>query len=115
MYCGRGDGSDFSVEVDQVATSEQLLRKNVDFSSLFLRLTRLKIFRIGVAEVGRWHGGPTPKSLDSDENFKPEHTLFFSQKQCPFGPNTVKEVHYYMVYSAYFTELNLKICDYAQK
>ena len=76
MYCGRGDGSDFSVEVDQVATSEQLLRKNVDFSSLFLRLTRLKIFRIGVAEVGRWHGGPTLKSLDSDENFKPEHTLF---------------------------------------
>ena len=22
------------------------------------------------------HGGPPPKSLDSDENFKPEHTLF---------------------------------------
>ena len=27
-----------------------------------------------VAEVVRGHGGP--KSLDSDENFKPEHTLF---------------------------------------
>ena len=101
MYCGRGDGSDFSVEVDQVATSEQLLRKNVDFSSLFLRLTRLKIFRIRVAEVGRGHGGPPPKSLDSDENFKPEHTLFcrelrfvaiyalfleiFGHKKCLFG------------------------------
>ena len=24
----------------------------------------------------RGHGGPPPKSLDSDENFKPEHTLF---------------------------------------
>ena len=27
MYCGRGDGSDFSVEVDQVATSEKLFRR----------------------------------------------------------------------------------------
>ena len=24
----------------------------------------------------RGHGGPPPKSLDSDENFKAEHTLF---------------------------------------
>ena len=24
----------------------------------------------------RGQGGPLPKSLDSDENFKPEHTLF---------------------------------------
>ena len=45
MYCGRGDGSDFSVEVDQVATSEQLFRKNVDISFLFLCLTILKVFR----------------------------------------------------------------------
>ena len=29
-----------------------------------------------VAEVARGHGGPPPKSLDSDENFKPGHTLF---------------------------------------
>ena len=26
-----------------------------------------------------------------------------------------QEVHYYMVYIVYFTELNLKICDYVQK
>ena len=26
-----------------------------------------------------------------------------------------QEVHYYLVYIAYFTELNLQICDYAQK
>ena len=26
-----------------------------------------------------------------------------------------QEVHYYMVYIAYFTELKLQICDYAQK
>ena len=29
-----------------------------------------------VAEVTREHGWHPPKSLDSDENFKPEHTLF---------------------------------------
>ena len=29
-----------------------------------------------VAEVVRGHRGPPPKSLDSDENLKPEHTLF---------------------------------------
>ena len=78
----------------------------------------------------RW---PPPKSLDSDENFKPEHTLFFRElrfvaiyalfgdlwaKKCLFGSKTVflgQEVHYYMVYFAYFTELILQICDYAQK
>ena len=29
-----------------------------------------------VAEVAREHGWHLPKSLDSEENFKPEHTLF---------------------------------------
>ena len=29
-----------------------------------------------VAEVVLRHERPSPKSLDSDENFKPEHTLF---------------------------------------
>ena len=29
-----------------------------------------------VAEVVRGQGGPPPKSLDSDENFKPKYTLF---------------------------------------
>ena len=36
----------------------------------------LVVGRGRVAEVVRGHGGPPPKSLDSDENFKPEHTLF---------------------------------------
>ena len=86
-----------------------------------------------MAEVAREHGWHPPKSLDSDENFKPEHTLFCRElrfvaiyalfgdlwaKKCLFGSKTVflgQEVHYYMVYIAYFTELNLQICDYAQK
>ena len=77
-----------------------------------------------MAEVAREHGWHPPKRLDSDENFKPEHTLFcrelgvvaiyalfleiFGQKSA-FWVKTVllgQEVHYYMVYIAYFTELN---------
>ena len=73
-----------------------------------------------------WHEGPSSKSLDSDENFKPKHTLFcrelkfthfleiFGQRKCLFGSKTVflgQEVHYYMVYIAYFSELILQICD----
>ena len=77
--------------------------------------------------------GAPPKSSDLDENFKPKHTLFFRElrfvaiyalfgdlwaKKVPFWVKTVllrQEVHYYMVYIAYFTELNLQICDYAQR
>ena len=86
-----------------------------------------------VAEVAREHGWHPPKSLDSDENFKPEHTLFcrelwfvaihelleiFGQTNVPFGVKTVflgQDVHYYMVYIANFTELNLQICNYAKR
>ena len=86
-----------------------------------------------VAEVAGEHGWHPPKSLDSDINFKPEHTLFcgelkfvaiyallkiFRQKKYLLGSKTVflgQEVHYYTVYSAYFTDLDLQICDYAQK
>ena len=57
-----------------------------------------------VAEVAREHGWQPPKSLDSDENFKPEHTLFCCKlrfvviyalfgdlwaKKCLFGSKTV--------------------------
>ena len=80
-----------------------------------------------VAEVAREHGWHPPKSLDSDENFKPELKLFCRElrfvaiyalfgdlwaKKVPFWVRTVllgQEVHYYMVYIAYFTELNSKI------
>ena len=86
-----------------------------------------------VAEVVQGHRGPPPKSLDSDENFKPDYALFCRElrfvaiyalfedlwaKKCLFGSKTVflgQEVHFYMVYIAYFIELNLQICDYAQK
>ena len=82
-----------------------------------------------MAEVVRGHGEPLPKSLDSDENFKPKHRLFCRElrfvainalfgdlraEKCLFGSRTVflgQEVHYYMVYIAYFTEFILQICD----
>ena len=36
----------------------------------------LFFFGARVAEVAREHGWHPPKSSDSDEKFKPEHTLF---------------------------------------
>ena len=57
-----------------------------------------------------------------------QETLYLTQKctfwrslgkqSAFFGPKTVflvQEVYYYMVYIAYFTELILQICNYAQK
>ena len=86
--------------------------------------------RCRVAEVAREHGWHPLKSLDSDENFKPKHALFCCElrfvaiyalffgdlwaKKVPFWVKTVllgQEVHYYMVYIAYFTVFNLQICD----
>ena len=84
-----------------------------------------------MAEVARGHGGPPPKSLDSDKNFKPEHTLFCREirfvaiytlffgdlwaKKVPFWVKTVllgQEVHYYMGYIAHYTVqfANLQSC-----
>ena len=39
-------------------------------------ITIIMMMTIRVAEIVRGHGGPLPKSSDSDENFKSEHTLF---------------------------------------
>ena len=46
-----------------------------------------------VAEVVREHGGPPPKSLDSDQNFKPEHTLF------------CRELRFVAIYALFFRDL----------
>ena len=93
----------------------------------YYQVLLLIINYIRVAEVAREHGWHPPKSLDSDENFKPKHTLFCRElrfvaiyalfgdlwaKKVSFWVKTVllgQEVHYYMVYIAYFTELNSKI------
>ena len=46
-----------------------------------------------VAEVAREHGWHPPKSLDSDENFKPEHTLF------------CHELRFVAIYALFFGDL----------
>ena len=76
-------------------------------ASIWIGLERLEV-NVRVAEVVRGHGGPLPKSLDSDKNFKPEQ-LFGNlwTKKCLFWSKTVllwQEVDYYMVYIAYYTE-----------
>ena len=80
----------------------------------------------------RWHKGPSPKSLDWEENFKPNIHYFVTilkfvaiyapfwnlwAKKCFYESKTVflgQEVHYYMVYIAYYTEFDFKICNDAQ-
>ena len=75
-----------------------------------------KVCQSRVAEVTGEDGWHLPKSLDSDENFKPQHTLFCRKlrfvaiyaifgdlwaKKVPFGSKTVffgQKVHYYKVY-----------------
>ena len=74
----------------------------------------------------RGHGGPLPKSLDSDENFKPEHTLFcrelgFVAIYALFGDlwvkNSVSWARSALLHGTYhiFYCIFLQICDYAQK
>ena len=54
-----------------------------------------------VEEVVRRHKGPSPKSLDFDKNFKPEHTLFrhelsFVAIYALFGDLWAKKVHFWV-------------------
>ena len=49
-----------------------------------------------VAEVAREHGWHPPKSLDLDENFKPEHTLF------------CRELRFVAIYALFFRSLGIK-------
>ena len=80
-----------------------------------------------MAEVAREHRWHPPKSLDSEENFKAEHTLFCRELRIVaiyalfFGDLWAKKVRFWVktvllgqevqevVYIAYFTELNSKI------
>ena len=54
-----------------------------------------------MAEVARGHRGPPPKSLDLDENFKPEHMLFFRELRfvaiyAPFGDLWAKKMPFWV-------------------
>ena len=84
-FCKHGDGADTFDPHNMVSVTS----RPREYFLLFLRQFR-------VAEAARRRKGPSPKILDSDENFKP----YIGQ-----------EVHYHMVYSAYHTELDLQICN----
>ena len=86
-----------------------------------------------VAEVAREHRWHLPKSLDSDENFKLEHTLFcrklrfvaiytlfgdlWDKKKCLFGSkNSVSWARSALLHGIYcIFQLILQICEYATK
>ena len=65
-------------------------------------LSKISLFTlVRVAEVAREHGWHPPKSLDSDENFKPEHTFFcrelrFVANYALFGDLWAKEVPFWV-------------------
>ena len=48
---------------------------------------------VRVTEVAREHGWHPPKSLDSDENFRPEYTLF------------CRELRFVAIYALFFGDL----------
>ena len=61
---------------------------------------KIIVYRLSrVAEVAQEHGWHPPKSLDSDENFKPEHTLFCCE---------LRFVAIYMLYKASFLNPNIR-------
>ena len=65
----------FTVDVESTCISCVLIKCNL--SPVAVAVATAEIMTLcRVAEVVRGHGGPPPKSLDLDENFKPEHTLF---------------------------------------
>ena len=78
-----------------------------------------------VAEVVRRYEGSSTKSSYLYENCRNikiccDLPTFWKSlgNKVPFGSKTVflrQEVKYYMVYIAYYTELNLQICNYAKK
>ena len=78
-----------------------------------------------VAEVVRRYEGSSTKSSYLYENCRDikiccDLPTFWKSlgNKVPFGSNPVflrQEVNYYMVYIAYYTELNLQICIYTQK
>ena len=67
-------GSKYIFDIISLVPMQHDLLVIVYFASSLIQIYIVIVIR--VAEVVRGHGGPTPKSLDSDENSKPEHTPF---------------------------------------
>ena len=73
----------------KASTASQALEK----SNLKNRTKNKVSFGLRVAEVAREHGWQTPKSLDSDENFEPKHTLF------------CRDLRFVAIYALFFGDL----------
>ena len=69
-----GGGRDQAQVGDRIVGQVQVLLK--------IKICECLGVQTRVAEVARGHGGPQPKNLDSDENFKPQHTLFCRELRC---------------------------------
>ena len=62
-----------------------------------------------MAEVVRRHEGPSPKSLDSDENFKLQHMLYFRnimfcRDLCTFWKTLGKKVLFWVQEVRYYID-----------
>ena len=114
-YCSSLDYCIFKFIFYHNVFDVHIVTTNSKFYNITLKGTQKEISTYilsRVAEVARGQGGPPPKSLEQ------ERKEIVGQKKCLFGSKAVvfgQEVHYYLVYIAYFTELILQICDYAQK
>ena len=62
---------------DNIHAVFKLLQGGSSQTARLLRMIMEMMSTVRVAEVPQSREGPSPKSLDSDENLKPEHTLFY--------------------------------------
>ena len=91
------DEVDLEVKDNQGRDLEEFASWSVGWQSLIFPWTVFVLMHIlRVAEVVRGHGGPPPKSLDSDENLKPEHTLF------------CRELRFVAIYALFWRSLSKK-------
>ena len=89
-------------KVEEMGTHDELMALKGLYYNLVVRQLEKKedgptyertVIQDRVAEVAREHRWHPPKSLDSDENFKPEHTLF------------CRELRFVAIYALFFLEI----------
>ena len=73
---GQGDGRPDVTSGFSSSNTLQNLYKCITKVEQYSLFWSKRTLQLRVAEVAREHGWHPPKSLDSDKNFKPEHTLF---------------------------------------
>jgi len=90
----------FGIDFTPISISRSLIPDSiVEYEHRVHHIEDLDFSR--VAEVVRGHGGPQPKSLDSDKNFKTNHTVFFRELRfvaiyALFGDLLAKKGHFWV-------------------